>query len=129
MPRPRSSGPTDGELEILQLLWELGPSMVRDVHEVLAERRGAGYTTVLKMLQIMMAKGLVVRDDSRRPHIYTAAQPKENVQGGLVGDLIARAFGGSAANLVMRALADQSTNKEDLSTIRAMLDRLEAEES
>jgi len=103
--------------------------MVRDVHEVLAERRGAGYTTVLKMLQIMMAKGLVVRDDSRRPHIYTAAQPKENVQGGLVGDLIARAFGGSAANLVMRALADQSTNKEDLSTIRAMLDRLEAEES
>ncbi len=118
--------PTAAETEILTVLWERGPSTVRAVHDVLDERRATGYTTVLKLLQIMAGKGLVLRDERERTHIYRAAQPREAVQGELVGDLIDRAFDGSAAELVVRALSTQRPSKDELDRIRAMLDELEA---
>lgn len=117
--------PTAAETEILTVLWELGPSTVRAVHEVLEAKRETGYTTVLKLLQIMAGKGLVLRDERERTHVYRAAQPREAVQGELVGDLIDRAFDGSAAELVMRALSSARPSKDELDRIRALLDRLE----
>jgi BlaI family transcriptional regulator, penicillinase repressor len=116
--------PTTAETEILAVLWELGPSTVRAVHEVLDGRRASGYTTVLKLLQIMAGKGLALRDERERTHVYRVAQPRETVQGELVGDLIDRAFDGSAAELVMRALSTQPPSKAELDRIRAMLDEL-----
>ena len=118
--------PTAAETEILTVLWELGPSTVRAVHEVLEAKRETGYTTVLKLLQIMAGKGLVLRDERERTHVYRAAQPREAVQGELVGDLIDRAFDGSATELVMRALASSRPSKSELDRIRAMLDELDA---
>ncbi|MEZ4302882.1 MAG: BlaI/MecI/CopY family transcriptional regulator, partial [Polyangiaceae bacterium] len=98
--------PTDAELALLQVLWRRGPSTVRDVHEELrGEGEGSGYTTVLKLLQIMAQKGLVQRDESQRSHVYRAAATREQTQKKLVGDLLDRAFGGSAQDLVMRALS------------------------
>ncbi len=117
--------PTAAETEILTVLWDLGPSTVRAVHEVLERRRPTGYTTVLKQLQIMAGKGIVLRDERERTHVYRAAQPREAVQGELVGDLIDRAFDGSAAELVMRALSTQRASPDELDRIRAMLDRLD----
>ena len=118
--------PTAAETEILTVLWDRGPSTVRAVHEVLEAKRETGYTTVLKLLQIMAGKGLVLRDERERTHVYRAAQPREAVQGELVGDLIDRAFDGSAAELVMRALSTSRPSKDELDRIRALLDRLEA---
>lgn len=114
--------PTTAELEILGVLWEQGPSTVRQVHEVLDARKAAGYTTILKLLQIMAEKGLVVREESARAHVYRAAAAREETQGQLVGDLMDRAFGGSAAELVMRALSTRPASKEELDEIRKMLD-------
>ena len=114
--------PTAAEMEILAVLWDRGPSTVRQVHDVLSERRGTGYTTVLKLLQIMAGKGLVVRDESDRSHIYRAVHAQDAMQGELVGDLIDRAFAGSAAQLVMRALSQRPTDPGELAEIRTMLD-------
>ncbi|MGJ5818157.1 BlaI/MecI/CopY family transcriptional regulator [Paludibaculum fermentans] len=114
--------PTSAELEILGVLWEQGPSTVRQVHEVLEARKPTGYTTVLKLLQIMSEKGLVAREESARAHVYRAALPRETTQGQLVGDLVDRAFGGSAAELVMRALSTRPASQEELDEIRRMLD-------
>jgi predicted transcriptional regulator len=114
--------PTAAELEILGVLWEQGPSTVRQVHEVLDSRKPTGYTTVLKLLQIMSEKGLVAREESARAHIYRAAAAREETQGQLVGDLVDRAFGGSAAELVMRALSTRPASQEELDEIRRMLD-------
>src|ERR1700730_10630353 len=100
------SRPTSGELEILRVLWNRGPSTVRGVHEALRERR-VGYTTVLKLLQIMTEKGLVKRDESQRAHVYQARIPQEQTQTQLVGDLVDRAFGGSPGRLVMQALSSR----------------------
>jgi len=122
MPVPK---PTTAETEILTVLWERGPSTVRAVHEVLEAKRETGYTTVLKLLQIMASKGLVLRDERERTHVYRAAQPREAVQGELVGDLIDRAFDGSAAELVVRALSTQRPTKDELDKIRALLDSLD----
>lgn len=116
--------PTAAETEILTVLWERGPSTVRAVHEVLEAK--TGYTTVLKLLQIMAGKGLVLRDERERTHVYRAAQPREAVQGELIDDLVDRAFDGSAAELVMRALSTSRPSKEELDKIRALLDRLDA---
>ncbi|MBK8241408.1 MAG: BlaI/MecI/CopY family transcriptional regulator [Deltaproteobacteria bacterium] len=118
--------PTAAETEILGVLWDRGPSTVRAVQEVLETRRSTGYTTVLKLLQIMATKGLVLRDERERTHVYRAAQPREAVQGQLIDDLVERAFDGSAADLVMRALSTQPASKHELEEIRALLDRLEA---
>ena len=121
-----SPQPTDGEMAILQVLWRRGPSTVRDVHTELSTQRTIGYTTVLKMLQIMLEKRIVAREDSRRPHIYRPAQPPEQVQEGLVSALARKAFGGSASRLVMRALSAKSTSRAELAEIRQLLDSIDA---
>jgi BlaI family transcriptional regulator, penicillinase repressor len=120
--------PTQAELEILRVLWQEGPRTVREVHERLAPERSTGYTTVLKLLQIMTEKGLVNRDESARAHVYVATVPQEQTQGQLVRDLLERAFGGSASTLVMHALSARQASREDLARIRELLDRLEGEE-
>jgi predicted transcriptional regulator len=113
--------PTEAETEILAILWERGPSTVREVHAALEARRGVGYTTVLKLMQIMAQKALVERDESRRSHVYSALVEREGVQERLVGDLIDRAFAGSAADLVVRALSSKPASTEELSDLQAML--------
>ncbi len=117
--------PTDGELEILRVLWERGAATVRDVHEVLDARHATGYTTVLKLLQIMTEKGLVARDVRQRAHVYQARIPREDTERQLVSDLLERAFAGSASSLVMRALSSKATSPEDLALIRRHLDEIE----
>ena len=116
--RPR---PTDAELAILRVLWEHGPSTVRQVHEALATRE-TGYTTTLKLMQIMTEKGLVTRDESSRTHVYAASLSEEQTQGDLVRDLVDRAFGGSAAALVLRALSSHDTSPDQLREIRKLID-------
>jgi BlaI family transcriptional regulator, penicillinase repressor len=117
--------PTDAELEILCVLWSRGPSTVRDVHEVIADRKPTQYTTVLKQLQVMAEKGLVLRDESQRSHVYQASRPRDWTQRQLAGDLLRRAFEGSASELVMGALSAQRTSKRELAELRRMLDEYE----
>ncbi|HYS52260.1 MAG TPA: BlaI/MecI/CopY family transcriptional regulator [Thermoanaerobaculia bacterium] len=119
--------PTDAELAILSVLWERGPSTVRDVHDELNLHTATGYTTVLKLLQIMTEKGLVVRDETQRAHIYEARYSEQKTQRQLLSDLVDRAFGGSAAKLVMQALSGRRANPDELMLIRNLLDRLEGE--
>ncbi len=119
---PALPKPTDGELAILRVLWDKGPSTVREVLEVMTEARDLGYTTVLKMLQIMTDKGLVAREEQGRSHVYSAVASKEQTQGHLVSDLLDKAFGGSALQLVMRALQDRSTSEDERAAIRRMLE-------
>ncbi|HEX5715816.1 MAG TPA: BlaI/MecI/CopY family transcriptional regulator [Thermoanaerobaculia bacterium] len=119
--------PTDAELAILRILWRRGPSTVRQVHEDLERRSLTGYTTALKLLQIMTEKGLVERDESQRAHVYVARLPEEQTLGQLVGDLLDRAFEGSSSRLVMRALESRPATREELSEIRRMLDLMEGE--
>ena len=114
--------PTEAELEILRVLWERGPSTVRQVHEALAAARDTGYTTTLKLMQIMADKGLVTRDESSRTHIYTPRASQESTQRQLVTDLVARAFGGSAAELVLRALSSHTASDDELAEIRKLID-------
>ncbi|HEX2832276.1 MAG TPA: BlaI/MecI/CopY family transcriptional regulator [Thermoanaerobaculia bacterium] len=123
-PTPR---PTDAELAILNVLWERGPCTVREVHDALSATQDSGYTTVLKLMQIMTDKGLVVRDESNRAHVYTARSSAQKTQRQLLGDLIDRAFGGSPAQLVMQALSATKASTEELSAIRQMLDQMEGE--
>jgi BlaI family penicillinase repressor len=118
--------PTPAELAILEVLWARGPATVREVHEAL-EQRGTGYTTVLKLMQIMAGKGLLHRDESQRSHVYAPAIAQADVQGRLVDELIDRAFAGSASALVVRALGQRAASEEELAEIRALLDRLEGE--
>ena len=117
-PLPR---PTDGELAILRVLWERGPSTVRQVHEVLSRQRPTAYTTALKLLQIMTEKGLVRRDDTDRSHVFHARLTEEQTQRQLVRDLMDRAFGGSAAKLVVQALAGRAS-AEELTEIRKLIE-------
>lgn len=121
--------PTDAELAILRVLWERGSSTVRDVHEALAETQATGYTTVLKLMQIMTEKGLVVRDETQRAHIYEACSTEQRTQRQLLTHLADRAFGGSPAKLVMQALSGRKTSAEELTEIRQLLDRLEKGEA
>ena len=116
--------PTAAELAILQVLWDRGPSTVRDVHEALSERQ-TGYTTVLKLMQIMAEKGLVVRDESQKTHVYRVAASEERTQKQLVGDLLDRAFGGSMQKLVMQALKSKKASEAELAELRRLLDELE----
>lgn len=118
--------PTDFELSILQVLWTRGSATVREVHEELSKQRHAGYTTVLKIMQIMSEKGLVERVEQGRAHVYRAAEPPETSRRNLVGDLVERAFGGSASQLVMHALSSKPSSAEELAEIRKLLDELEA---
>jgi len=127
MARRRTSGPTDRELAILSVLWERGPSTVREVHEALHQEEGeTGYTTTLKLMQIMVEKGLLVReeDDGRR-HIYRPALSEERTQKQLVQNLLDRVFAGSAEKLVMRALSARKVSPNELKRIRRMIEELE----
>jgi predicted transcriptional regulator len=117
--------PTPAELEILGVLWDRGASTVRDVHETLSEQRPTGYTTVLKMLQIMTDKGLVSRDESTRAHVYTPRLPADHTQRQLVHDLLDRAFGGKAMKLVMHALSAKKASAREIADIRRLLDEME----
>jgi BlaI family transcriptional regulator, penicillinase repressor len=125
MAKPIPPRPTDGELAILKVLWEHGPCTVRQVQEALARLKPTGYTTALKLLQVMAEKGLVLRDESQRSHVYRAHSSEEQTQSQLVGDLIRRAFGGSARKLVMQALASEPATADELAEIRRLLDRLQ----
>ena len=122
---PSLPRPTDAELEILTVLWSRGASTVREVHEVLIKRKPTQYTTVLKLLQIMDEKGLVQRNEKQRAHIYTPSQPREWTQSQLAGDLLQRAFNGSARSLVLGALAARKASKEELAELRGLLDDYE----
>ena len=124
---PEIPRPTDAELAILRVLWRRGASTVKDVHDELARSSPTGYTTTLKQLQIMAEKGLVDRDESQRAHLYTARLPREQTQTQLVGDLLDRAFEGSATRLVLRALSSRPSTPEELAEIRELLDQLEGE--
>jgi len=126
-PKPQTPRPTQAELEILSVLWQRGNSTVREVQETLTETRAMGYTTVLKLLQIMSEKGLVTRDEEQRSHVYAAAIPQDQTQRQLVTDLLDRAFDGSAMDLVMHALATKKTSAEEIARIRHLLDELEGE--
>jgi BlaI family penicillinase repressor len=117
--------PTDSELEILTVLWSRGPSTVRDIHETIAARKPTQYTTVLKTLQIMAEKGLTVRNEEQRAHVYEAARPREWTQKQLAGDLLQRAFSGSAARLMQGALSARKTSKAELAELRKLLDEHE----
>ena len=129
MSRPKSTKPTDAELSILKVLWQRGPSSVRDVQEALNATRRTGYTTALKLLQIMTEKGLVSRDESNRAHIYRPCSSEEETQKQLVGDLLDRAFGGSAMKLVLHSLTSQQATPQDIQQIREMLTKLEQEQA
>jgi len=122
MSRATTPRPTDGELAILRILWDRGPSTVRQVHDILAHERQAAYTTALKLLQIMTEKGLVERDERDRTHIYRARLSEETTQRQLVRDLLDRAFGGSSSKLVMQALATKRASAEELRDIRKAID-------
>ena len=117
--------PTKLELAILKVLWEAGPRSVREIQGILNESKPTGYTTVLKMLQIMTEKGLVERDETVRPQIYRAKYSQEQTQRHLVTDLLQRAFGGSVKALVMQALATKKSSAKDLEAIEKLLDRIE----
>ncbi len=116
--------PTDAELKILQVLWDRGPSTVREVFDTLPDNE-SGYTTVLKLMQIMYEKDLVTRDASQRSHIYKAKQKAEQTQRSLVKDLATRAFGGATNKLVMQALRAKKVSSEELAEIRELLEELE----
>ena len=117
--------PTYAELDILTVLWSRGPTTVREVHEILAARKPTQYTTVLKLIQIMTAKGLVRRDEKQRAHICEAARPREWTQRQIAGDLLQRAFNGSTSSLMLGALSARKASKKDLAELRRLLDEYE----
>lgn len=124
--RENPKRPTEAELAILRVLWQRGPSTVREVHADLSQNGHIGYTTVLKLLQIMHEKNLVLRDESERAHVYRARRSKEQTQGQLVKDLLNRAFDGSASELVVRLLGvGKAASAEELAQIREFIDQLE----
>jgi len=116
--------PTEAELTLLNILWKVGPATVRQVHDVVSKTQKTGYTTVLKILQIMHEKALVIRDESNRAHVYAPSNSETFTQSSLLKDLASKAFGGSTSKLVMRAL-DESTSKEEIADIRQLLNELE----
>lgn len=119
--------PTDAELSILRVLWRRGASTVRDVHEELSRENATGYTTILKLLQIMTEKGLVVRDESQRAHVYESAYGEQRTQRQLLTDLVDRAFDGSAAKLVVQALSGRKASAAELDEIRRLLSQMEGD--
>ena len=127
MARRKTARPTDRELTILRILWDNGPSTVRQVNEAMNEDENTGYTTTLKLMQIMVEKGLLLRDDSLFKHVYRPALTEEKAQKQLVGDLLDRAFSGSAEKLVMRALSAKKVSAKELASIKKILDEFEGE--
>jgi BlaI family penicillinase repressor len=125
MKDPSPQKPTVAELQILQVLWERGPSTVREVHEALQEEKALGYTTVLKLMQIMTAKGLVRRDENQRAHVYEAQQPAEKTKRQFAADMLQRVFDGSARDLMLHALAAQRSTRQEIEELRSLLDEHE----
>lgn len=117
--------PTAAELQILQVLWERGPSTVREVHDALQEEKALGYTTVLKLMQIMTTKGLVRRDENQRAHVYEAQQPAEKTKRQFAADMLERVFEGSARELMLHALASQRSTRQEIEELRNLLDEHE----
>ena len=125
MARKQNNQPTQRELSILRVLWDIGPSTVRQVNDSLNQTEKVGYTTTLKIMQIMTDKGLVVRDDSRFKHIYRPAVSEENTQNLLVADLLDKVFSGSAEKLVLRALSAGKISPKELEKIRKLIDEMD----
>jgi BlaI family penicillinase repressor len=125
MKRETPRTPTASELEILRVLWEHGPSTVKEVHETLSARRPIGYTTVLKLLQIMTVKGTVSRNERDRAHVYIACQPAERTKRQLADEMLQKVFGGSASEMVMHALSGQKASHQEIEEIRRLLDEFE----
>ena len=125
----KNNKPTESELEILQVLWEKNPATVREVHEELLKTKDAGYTTTLKLMQIMFDKGLLARDESVRPQIYRPLYTQQQTQRQLVGDLLDRAFGGSVRDLVLQALSAKKSSPAELAEMERLLDRMEDKKS
>jgi BlaI family penicillinase repressor len=121
--------PTASELEILQVLWTRGPSTVREVHDILSEKRDMGYTNVLKLMQIMTAKGSVRRNETQRAHVYEVCQPAEKTKRGLAADVLERVFDGSASELMMHALAGRLASKEEIAELRRLINEHERKNS
>jgi BlaI family penicillinase repressor len=127
MPRLPSSTPTEVELQILGTLWQIGPSTVRQVHDALQDQRATGYSTTLKMMQVMTEKGLLIKDDKQRPQVYRPAASEKQTQTHLVDDLIQRAFRGAADQLVLRAVRSKHLSKDEIAEIQQLLRRVEKE--
>jgi BlaI family penicillinase repressor len=127
MPRLPSSTPTEVELQILGTLWQIGPSTVRQVHDALQDQRATGYSTTLKMMQVMTEKGLLIKDDKQRPQVYRPAASEQQTQTHLVDDLIQRAFRGAADQLVLRAVRSKHLSKDEIAEIQQLLRRVEKE--
>lgn len=125
MKKSKPTKPTDAELSIFRVLWQRGPSTVREVWEQLSPEQGTGYTTVLKLMQIMFEKGLLARDETSRSHVYRAAHSQEQTQREVIGHLLERVFSGSAPQLVMQALAAKKATRAELAEIRKLLDEME----
>ena len=128
MKKVQAPKPTEAELSILRVLWERGPSTVRQVWERIYPDQRTGYTTVLKLMQIMAGKGLVKRDEASRSHVYEASNSQEHVQRQVIGHLLERLFSGSAPRLVLQALSTKKASREELAEIRRLLDKMEGEQ-
>lgn len=124
MPRPKSSQPTDVELRILQILWEIGPCGVRDIHQCLEAEKGTNYSTTVKMLAVMREKGLVKRDEKATPHVYRASMTQERAQKSMLNDLIKRVYDGSASSLVLHALSAKKTSAEEIDEIEKLIAKM-----
>ena len=129
MPRPSSAQPTEVELQILRILWELGPSPVRDIHQRLNEAKGTNYSTTVKMLSVMLQKGLVKRDEDAQPHVYRPTLTREKAGKRLVNELIEKVYEGSAMSLVLQALASGTATRQELAEIRRLLDEMEGNQA
>lgn len=129
MARPANSAPTDGEMAILKALWKIGPATVRQVHDEIGSKPPVGYTTVLKLMQIMTEKGILLRDESARSHVYRPARPRQTTLRDMVGGMLRRAFDGSAAELVQGAIAAKPPSAEEIAEIRRILDEHERRRS
>lgn len=125
MPRPSSSQPTEVEMQILRILWDLGPSPVREIHRRLEEAKGTSYSTTVKMLAVMLEKGLVTRDEEAQPHVYKAALTRDGAGKRLIRDLVDKVYDGSAHSLVLQALSAQRATQEERDEIRRLLDKME----
>ena len=129
MPRPASSQPTDVELQILRVIWDRGPCGVGEIHENLHHAKGTNYSTTVKMLSVMLAKGLVKRNESQRPHIYRAVWTRERTGKSLLKDLTNKVYAGSVSSLVLQALSSSKASEEDIEQIRTILDQMEQREN
>ena len=127
MPRPASAQPTAVEMQILRILWELGPSPVRDIHRRLEAAKGTNYSTTVKMLAVMLQKGLLKRDEEAQPHVYRPALTRAKTGKRMLDDLIEKVYDGSTMSLVLQALASGKATKEELDEVRRVLDQMEGQ--